>query len=127
MTGLSKPHLHEYQAGEAVGYVVDCKDGIFEVHKWCLYNSEFLLTMHKGMFEIYQRYLVVSKLYRQKKDFESIKARKNFKGKGRKTFNLKEFRKAPIRMVYDSLHGISTVGMYGSFKGARTMKYMVLY
>ena len=48
VTGLSKPHLYEYQAGEAVGYTVDCKDGSFEVHKWCLYNSEFLLAMHKG-------------------------------------------------------------------------------
>ena len=42
--------------------------------------------------------------------FESIEARKNFKGKGRKIFDLKEFRRAPIRMVYDSLHGISTGG-----------------
>lgn len=49
VTGLSKQHLHEYQAGEAVGYTVDCKDGSFQVHKWCLYNSDFLLTMHKGM------------------------------------------------------------------------------
>ena len=45
---LSKQHLEEYQAGEAVGYTVDCKDGSFQVHKWCLYNSDFLLTMHKG-------------------------------------------------------------------------------
>ena len=52
VTGLSKQHLHEYQAGEAVGYTVDCKDGSFQVHKWCLYNSDFLLTMHKGMFKI---------------------------------------------------------------------------
>lgn len=44
---------------------------------------------------------------------ESIKVRKNFKGEGRKTFDLKEFRKAPIRIVYDALHGISTVGIRG--------------
>ena len=45
-------------------------------------------------------------------DFESFKARKNFEGKGKKTFDLKEFRKAPIRIVYDTLHGISTVGIH---------------
>ena len=45
---VSKQHLHEYQAGEAVGYTVECKDGSFQVHKWCLYNSDFLLAMHKG-------------------------------------------------------------------------------
>ena len=49
---VSKQHLHEYQAGEAVGYTVECKDGSFQVHKWCLYHSDFLLTMHKGMIEI---------------------------------------------------------------------------
>ena len=42
-----------------------------------------------------------------------MKARKNFEGKGKKTFDLTEFRTAPIRIVYDSLHGISTVGIHG--------------
>ena len=60
VSGLSKPHLHEYQAGEAVGYTVDCKDGSFQVNKWCLYNSEFLLAMHKGIkiSKIEQSYII---------------------------------------------------------------------
>ena len=49
---VSDQHLHEYRAGEAVGYTVDCKDGSFQVHKWCLYHSDFLLTMHKGRVKI---------------------------------------------------------------------------
>ena len=54
VSGLSKQHLHEYQAGEAMGYTVDCKDGRFQVNKWCLHNSDFLLTMHKGKLKINQ-------------------------------------------------------------------------
>ena len=46
-------------------------------------------------------------------DLEPLQARKNFEGKGKKTFDLTEFRTAPIRIVYDSLHGISTVGIHG--------------
>ena len=38
-----------------------------------------------------------------------LKARENFEGEGNKTFDLKDFRKAPIRIVYDALHGISSV------------------
>ena len=36
-------------SGEAVGYTVNCMDGSFEVHEWCLYNSDILLTLHQGM------------------------------------------------------------------------------
>ena len=144
VSGLSKQHLHEYQAGEAVGYTVDCKDGRFYVNKWCLHNSDFLLTMHKGKLKtdqtwtgnIHRWYPFSQHLNSLKKccekgyhrcmfrctfqlgtskdgnNFESFEARKNFKGKGRKTFDLKEFRRTPIRIVYDSLHGISTVGIH---------------
>ena len=47
----SKQHLHSYQAGEAVGYKINCMDGSFEVHEWCLYNSDILLTMLKGKIQ----------------------------------------------------------------------------
>ena len=57
VSGLSKQHLHEYQAGEAMGYTVDCKDGRFQVNKWCLHNSDFLLTMHKGKLKIKQDWI----------------------------------------------------------------------
>ena len=40
--------------------------------------------------------------------FESLKARKNFGEKGVKTIDLKKFRKAPIKIVFDALHGLST-------------------
>lgn len=114
VSGLSQQHLHEYQAGEAMGYTVDCKDGRFQVNKWCLHNSDFLLTMHKGKLKIDQSWFNIGLkkpseiLSKFSDNFESFKARKNFKGKDRKTFDLREFRRAPIRIVYDSLHGIST-------------------
>jgi len=57
-------------------------DGSFQVHEWCLYHSDILLTLHQ--------------------------ARKNFEEKNNKTFDLKKFCKAPIRIVFDALHGIST-------------------
>ena len=62
-------------------FVNPVKDGSFEVHEWCLYNSDILLTL--------------------------LKARGNFDGGHNKEFNLRKFRKSSIRKVYDSLHGIS--------------------
>ena len=62
-------------------FVNPVKDGSFEVHEWCLYNSDILLTL--------------------------LKARGNFDGGQNKEFNLRKFRKSSIRKVYDSLHGIS--------------------
>ena len=72
----SKKHLHRYQAGdlskiilprliipgkslrvrywalikagEAVGRTIECLGGNFEVHEWCFYNSDILLTFSEG-------------------------------------------------------------------------------
>jgi len=43
--------------------------------------------------------------------FDCAKARKNFENRENRKFNLKQFRKASIRKVYDSLHGISSEGI----------------
>ena len=44
----SKQHLDSYQADKALGYKINCMDGSFEIHEWCLYNSDILLTLLKG-------------------------------------------------------------------------------
>ena len=58
---VSKQHLQQYQAGEAVGYTIECKDGSFQVHKWCLYNSDFLLSMHNGTVKIFDFKMIALK------------------------------------------------------------------
>ena len=143
---VSKKHLHSYQArtwqvtmvsaggpgfperfdwwslwkaGEAVGYTVNCMDGSFEVHEWCLYNSDILLTLHQGMIYNKEFWLKIGRkklkgafFYWQsaseQSNFISNKAKKNFEERGNKAFDLKKFRKAPIKIVFDALHGIST-------------------
>lgn len=39
-----------YLAGEAVGKKIECMDGDFEVHEWCLHNSDFFLGFLEGPF-----------------------------------------------------------------------------
>ena len=36
------------KAGEAVGQTIECMEGNFEVHEWCLYHSDFLLSFYEG-------------------------------------------------------------------------------
>ena len=40
---------------------------------------------------------------------QNRQVRHEFGGDDQKVYNLKEFKKTTIKMVYDSLHGISTV------------------
>ena len=40
---------------------------------------------------------------------QNRKVRQEFGGNEEKIYNLKEFKKAPIKMVYDTFYGISTV------------------
>ena len=88
----------------------------FVIHRWYPF-SQHLNSLKKCCEKGYHRcmFRCTFQLGTSKdgNNFESFEARKNFKGKGRKTFDLKEFRRAPIRIVYDSLHGISTVGIHG--------------
>ena len=105
------------EAGEATGYVIKCKDADFEVDPWCLYNSDFLLSMHKGWDQSFlfrpNLNFVIDFMYRVSNERfhvpNPIKARLNFEGECNKIFDLTEFRKAPIRIVFDALHGISSV------------------
>ena len=39
------------KAGEAVGYTIDCMDGSFNVHEWCIYYSDILLALHQEMIQ----------------------------------------------------------------------------
>ena len=39
-----------YLACEAVGKKIECMDGDFEVHEWCLHNSDFFLDFLEGPF-----------------------------------------------------------------------------
>ena len=89
-------------------------DGSFHVHEWCLYNSDNLLTLHQEMILIgrtgWQNWLAQHS-QPGLDHWTSYKASfmwKNFEEKNNKTFNLKKFRKAAIRIVFDALHGIST-------------------
>ena len=44
-----------FKAGEAIGQTIECMDGSFEVHEWCLYQSDFLLSFFEGsLFKIRQ-------------------------------------------------------------------------
>ena len=71
---IAKKHLHRYQgrdhrrersckikkcrtaqsvesylkAGEAVGQTIECMDGSFDVHEWCLYHSDILFGFLEG-------------------------------------------------------------------------------
>ena len=45
----AKSHAKMYQDGESEGYEIVCTDGSFHVHEYCLYNSEFLYNMLKGL------------------------------------------------------------------------------
>ena len=56
-------------------------------------------------------YTVAVRFLPYKAIFECTKARKNFENQENKKFILKQFRKASIRKVYDSLHGISSEGI----------------
>ena len=38
------------EAEEAVGQTIECMDGSFDVHEWCLYNSDILLSFYEGKF-----------------------------------------------------------------------------
>ena len=55
----SKQILHSYQAGEAVGYKINCMDGSFEVNEWCLCNSDILFTLLQG--EIH-KFLLITRI-----------------------------------------------------------------
>ena len=37
------------KAGEAVGQTIECMDGSFEVHEWCLFQSNILFSFFEGM------------------------------------------------------------------------------
>ena len=45
----AESHVKEYQRGNSEGYEIVCMDGSFHVHEYCLYNSEFLYKMLKGL------------------------------------------------------------------------------
>ena len=36
------------KAGEAVGQTIECMDGSFDVHEWCLYHSDILFDFLEG-------------------------------------------------------------------------------
>ena len=40
--------LSPFQAGEAIGQTIVCMDDSFEVHEWCLFNSDILLSFFEG-------------------------------------------------------------------------------
>ena len=50
----AKSHAKEYQDGLSEGYEIVCMDGSFHVHEYCLYNSEFLYNMMKGL-DLYKK------------------------------------------------------------------------
>ena len=78
-------------------------DGSFDVHEWCLYHSDILLSFFEGkLFKILYCVCVCFELI-----FEYLKAQENFEDEANRKFNLKKFRKMSIRKVFDSLHGIT--------------------
>merc|ERR1712131_505 len=78
---VPKKILDAYKADEG-DCSVECEDGSFKVPDWFCNLSDFYLDMKK--------------------------VRQKFGGSGEKIFNLKEFKKAPIKIFFDSFHGIST-------------------
>ena len=57
---VAKKHLQKYQAEEAVGQTIECMDGSFDVHEWCLYHSDILLSFYEGnVFKITSNILTV--------------------------------------------------------------------
>ena len=41
--------LSPFKAGEAIGQTIVCMDDSFEVHEWCLFNSDILLSFFEGI------------------------------------------------------------------------------
>lgn len=41
--------LIPFLAGEAIGQTIVCMDDSFEVHEWCLFNSDILLSFFEGI------------------------------------------------------------------------------
>ena len=100
------------KAGEAVGQQIECMDGSFEVHEWCLYQSDFLLSFFEGPLfnKAVRASIIIWSLENcnPARNCEYRKAQGNFDGESKKRkFILKQFRKTSIQKVYDSLHGIS--------------------
>ena len=67
-----------------------------------------------GLFLGFSRRTILNKHLESSQDsklsefyFELGLAQKNFRAEANKKFDLKQFRKASIRIIYDSLHGIS--------------------
>ena len=93
-------HLHQYQVlffcnnhfgrhfkeGDASGYEIICRDGNIRVHKTCVYFSDFLFDQHQ--------------------------ARKNYNDKNNRKFQLKQFHKESLKIVFDALYGISQARDY---------------
>ena len=113
----AKSHAKMYQDGESEGYEIVCTDGSFHVHEYCLYNSEFLYNMLKGLDStVYPTGRATRYDFLGQLDFccwiliflwIQSKARENFKGEGDKKFDLTLFRKDTVRVIFDALHGIS--------------------
>ena len=47
---ISKKFLHRYQAGEAVGQIIECMDGSFEIDESCLIHSDILYDFFEGTY-----------------------------------------------------------------------------
>ena len=52
--------MNPFEAEEAVGQTIECMDGSFDVHEWCLYHSDILLSFYEeNVFKITTNILTV--------------------------------------------------------------------